>query len=93
LLWSHRRTIALWARSIRSEVDRGRTEGHDPQRWKTLVSALWRVSKETTLLQENELRRLVVADDDQHVVASLGADTLDAPAFARSGVEPAVGFF
>jgi hypothetical protein len=92
LLWSHRRTIALWARSIRSEVDRGRKEGHDPQRWKTLVSALWRVSKETTLLQENELRRVVVADDDQQVVASPAADPSDDAAVACADMERAVDY-
>ena len=82
LLWTHRRTVALWLRSFRSEFAHGQSNAHDPQRWKTLVSALWRVSKDSTLLQENELRRLVVADDDEIVVASLGSDTVDASAFA-----------
>ncbi len=91
LLWTHRRTVALWLRSFRAEFERGRTEAHDPQRWKTLISALWRVSRDSTLLQENELHRLVVADDDEHVLASLGSDSLDSSAFDRSGVEPVIG--
>lgn len=90
LMWSHRRTIALWVRSGRAEWERGRLAGHEPQRWKTLATALWRVSKESTLLQENELRRLIVTNDDD-VVAAVAGDTLDRPAFERAGVEPVPG--
>ena len=86
LLWSHRRTIAFWARSFRTEFERGRQHGHDPQRWRTLVQALCSVSKESSLLQENELRRLIVTADDA-VVATVSADSVDTPAFARTGVE------
>jgi hypothetical protein len=92
LLWTHRRTVALWLRSLGAEFARGRADAHDPQRWKTLVSALWRVSRDSTLLLENELRRLVVADDDEHVVATLGSESLDSSAFVRSDVEPVIGY-
>ena len=86
LLWSHRRTIAFWARSLRTEFEHGRSHGHDPQRWRTLVRALFSVSKESSLLQENELRRLVVTADDA-VVATVSADDVDASAFVRTGTE------
>jgi hypothetical protein len=99
LLWSHRRTIAFWARSFRTEFERGRLAGHDPHRWRTLVQALWRVSRESSVLQENELRRLIITADDEVVATvaadSLGNDIVDRPAFVRAGtehvVEPVVG--
>ena len=90
LLWSHRRTVALWLRSCRAELAHGQVESHDVHRWKALISALWRASKDSSLLQENELRRLVVADDEALVV-SLRTDPLDASAFTQSGVETVIG--
>jgi hypothetical protein len=89
LLWSHRRTIAFWIRSFRTEFERGRVHGHDPQRWRTLVRALVSVSRESSLLQENELRRLIVTADDS-VVATVSADSVDQPGFMAAGIETVV---
>lgn len=91
LLWTHRRTVALWFRSFRTEFERARVEGHGSQRWKTLVSALWRVSKDSTIVQGNEPSRLVVADDDVHVVATPGTDTLEDVGSSWRSVEPTIG--
>jgi hypothetical protein len=88
LLWSHRRTIALWFRSIRDEIGHARQQGRfDPARWKRLIAALWRVSQESDLLRENELRRLVVTGDEA-VVADVGEPWPERRDFERVGVEP-----
>lgn len=88
LLWTHRRTVALWFRSIREEIrysiDAGRP---DPARWQRLLKALWRVSQSDELMQENELRRLIV-DGDTAVLADVGEPWPERAAFRDAGVEP-----
>jgi hypothetical protein len=89
LLWTHRRTVALWLRSIKDEVRHGRAVGgHDRDRWKRLLTSLWRVSNSTALMQENELRRLTVLPDGHTVAADVGEPWPDQQAFYRAGVEP-----
>lgn len=91
LLWSHRRTIALWLRSMRDEFRRGmQVGGQDRDRWKRLLSSLWKVSNSTSLMQENELRRLTVLPDGNTVAADVGEPWPDQHAFRRAGVEPVV---
>jgi hypothetical protein len=43
LAWQHRKTLAMWARSIRDEAKRVRATGGrpDPARLKVLLPALW----------------------------------------------------
>jgi hypothetical protein len=89
LLWTHRRTIALWVRSARDEFRRGMSVGcQDRDRWRRLLSSLWRVSNSTALMQENELRRLTVLPDGNTVAADVGDPWPDQQAFRRAGVEP-----
>jgi hypothetical protein len=89
LMWTHRRTIALWVRSARDEFRHGMSVGHhDRDRWKRLLSSLWRVSNSTALMQENELRRLTVLPDGNTVAADVGDPWPDQQAFRRAGVEP-----
>lgn len=88
LLWSHRRTLALWFRSVRDEVVYGRQHGgFDAARWQHLLRALWRVSNDSDLVRENELRRLVVTDDDA-ILADVGEPWPQREDFERAGVEP-----
>lgn len=43
LAWQHRKTLAMWARSIRAELDHARATGRpDTARWKALLPAMWR---------------------------------------------------
>lgn len=42
LAWQHRKTLAMWARSVRDEIDHARAAGRpEPARWKALVPAMW----------------------------------------------------
>jgi hypothetical protein len=87
LLVSHRRTIALWLRSVQAEFDFGRKAGRqDSERWKRLFTSLWTVSKTSTLVKENELRKLVVGENE--VLADIGEPWPDRSEFRRAGVEP-----
>ena len=47
------------------------------------------MSRESSLLQENELRRLIVTADDS-VVATVSADSVDQPGFVTAGIETVV---
>ena len=68
LAWSQRYTLALWFRSMRDEVmyqvSRRR---FDPQRWKRVLSSLWRISSDPRLANSPELRRITVESNAETV--------------------------
>lgn len=42
LAWQHRKTLAMWGRSIRDEARHAQAAGRpDVARWKALVPAMW----------------------------------------------------
>jgi hypothetical protein len=87
LAWTHRRTIALWLRSIWHEFFRGRAAGHQElARWRKLMTALVRVSTDPRLIETNELRKLMVASSD--VVAETPGRRVDRRALAKAGITP-----
>lgn len=63
LAWTHRYTVALWARSIgaeaRTQIDARRA---DFTRSKHLLKSLWRVSSDSRLANAPELRRIAISD-------------------------------
>lgn len=61
LLWGRRHTILLWARSLAGELRGRRIE---PRRLRSLVTALFRVSRDARLANAPELRRLRLGADD-----------------------------
>lgn len=64
LAWSQRHTIALWFRSIRDEFRHQYSHrATDPQRWKQLLSSLWRISSDPRLANTPELRRITLDGD------------------------------
>lgn len=61
LLWSHRHTIGLWARSIQTEIEAEIAAGSvDPARLKLLGAALWRVSSDPRFRNDPTVRRLTI---------------------------------
>jgi len=71
LVWSHRHTIGLWARSVSAELGRGGPI--DVKRLSTLVQALWRVSTDARLRRLGEIRTIGF-DDDAITDISTGTD-------------------
>jgi hypothetical protein len=64
LAWTHRYTLALWARSLQTET-RNQLAGRSfaPKRWVRLLRGLWRVTRDPRLANAPDLRRLTVVDD------------------------------
>jgi hypothetical protein len=61
LAWSQRYTLALWFRSFRDEVMHQLSRRtFDPQRWKRLLSSLWRISSDPRLANTPELRKITL---------------------------------
>jgi hypothetical protein len=63
LAWTHRYTVALWARSIGAEA-RQQFDARQPNfsRSKQLLKSLWRVSSDSRLANAPELRRIAIND-------------------------------
>ncbi len=61
LAWTHRYTVALWCRSIGTEV-RHQFDDRRPNlsRSKNLLKSLWRVSSDANLANAPELRRIAI---------------------------------
>lgn len=82
LAWSHRRTVALWARSLAAELQR---RPFEPQRISTLVRTLWKVSTDPQLNGGAGIRSISVdtdmpaAADHTQRGATVRATLLDLP--------------
>ena len=63
LAWTHRYTVALWCRSIGTEV-RHQFDDRRPNlsRSRHLLKSLWRVSSDAKLANAPELRRIAIND-------------------------------
>lgn len=81
LLWEHRRSVAMAARSIKHEVETERTTGFDLGRWKALARGLWQSRRAA----DNGTVKSVIVDDAHRTVA-LAATPSSHPATAPAGV-------
>jgi hypothetical protein len=85
LAWQHRKTLAMWARSIRDEAQQARTAGRpDVARWKALLPALWqqRMAAERGTVQSlkvTEDRRVVPGDTPTTAYPSTSYAGVDVP--------------
>lgn len=82
LAWTHRHTVAMWARSIAAEV---RRRPFDPKRLAALLRVLWKASTDARLKGAGSIRTLTVDNDvlgegDQsYRAATVRAALLDVP--------------
>lgn len=82
LAWTHRHTVAMWARSIAAEL---RRRPFDPKRLSALVRVLWKASTDSRLKGVGSIRTLTVDNDvlgegDQsYRAATVRATLLDVP--------------
>jgi hypothetical protein len=61
LAWSQRYTVALWFRSLRDEsMHQIARRRFDPNRWKRVLSSLWRISSDPRLANTPELRKITL---------------------------------
>lgn len=84
LLWSHRHTIGLWARSYGTELTAQYEGSVSPSRLRLLTSALWRVSSDPRFRNDPSVRRLTIYSEIVEVnrdarAASLHASLADLP--------------
>lgn len=81
LAWQHRKTLAMWARSIRDEAQQARAAGRpDVARWKALLPALWH---ERTAAERGTVQSLTVTEDGRVVPGRTPAAS-NSPAGASS---------
>jgi hypothetical protein len=85
LLWEHRKSTAMAARSIKHEIDNTRRTGLDTGRWKTLLAGIWRARRAA----EKGAVKSVIVDDAQRVVPLATNPTVtpseaDAPEWAHA---------
>ena len=84
LIWSHRHTIGLWARSYKTEVNAQTDGSFSLSRLRLLTTALWRVSSDPRFRNDPTVRRLTIdselveVDRDQRL-ASLEETLADLP--------------
>lgn len=79
LAWQHRKTLAMWARSVRDEAQYARVAGRpDVARWKALLPALWH---QRDAAERGTVQSLAVTDDHR-VVPGRTTATPDAAATA-----------
>lgn len=69
LLWMNRHTIALWFRSLSTEVSE---HGVQVGRLKTLVGALWRISNNHVVANAQALRSIRLGVDGYEIDARVG---------------------
>lgn len=89
LAWQHRKTLAMWGRSIRDEAQQARVAGRpDVARWKALLPALWhqRVAAERGTVQS-----LKVTDDLRVVPGRTPTTSSAATSGSYAGVDVPVG--
>lgn len=88
LAWQHRKTIAMWARSVRDEAQRARAAGRpDAARWKALLPELWR---QRDAAERGTVQSLIVTED--HRVVPGGAAHRPAASTANvAGVDVPIG--
>lgn len=81
LAWTHRHTVAMWARSIAAEAQR---RPFDPKRMAALIRVLWKATTDPRL-KVGSIRSLtvdhdVLADGEQtYRAATVRASLLDVP--------------
>lgn len=85
LLWEHRKSTAMAARSIKHEYDNTRRAGLDTGRWKALLSGIWGARRAA----EKGTVKSVIVDDARRVVPLATTPTstpshADAPEWANA---------
>ncbi len=83
LLWSHRHTISLWARSLQDEIANHSIE---PSRLRLLVGALWRVSSDPRFRNDPTVRRISIDGPPQEIDRGVRAVALRATLADLPGV-------
>lgn len=82
LAWTHRHTVAMWARSIAAEA---RRRPFDPKRMTALLRVLWKASTDTRLKGAGSIHALTVDNDvlsegaQSYRAATVRATLLDVP--------------
>lgn len=92
LIWSHRYTIGLWARSFKTELTEQYEGSFSPSRLRLLATALWRVSSDPKFRNDPTVRRLTI-DSELPVVnrderiASLEEALADLPGVVTAEID------
>lgn len=95
LAWSHRQTVAMWARSLAAEAQR---KPFDPKRMVALVKVLWKASTDPRLRGVGGIRAISVDSDvvgdaaNSYRTTVVKASLLDVPGVVSvdigDGIEP-----
>jgi hypothetical protein len=90
LAWQHRKTLAMWARSIRDEAKRVRATGGrpDPARLKVLLPALWH---QRDAAERGTVQSLTVTDDHRVVPGRPASSPSTFTTSAYAGVDVPLG--
>lgn len=94
LIWSHRHTIGLWARSFKTELTEQYESSFSPSRLRLLTTALWRVSSDPKFRNDPTVRRLTIDSELAEVnrderVASLEETLADLPGVLTAEIDGA----
>lgn len=92
LIWSHRYTIGLWARSFKTELTEQYEGSFSLSRLRLLATALWRVSSDPKFRNDPTVRRLTIDGELAMVnrderVASLEEALADLPGVVTAEID------